>query len=74
MVLGADRHVRRHSNSNDCLPTSSLQGSGRKDRKEKARPGAGMVLVPSGMDADGKAALASHARAVGARVAPKNKW
>ncbi len=71
MVHGADRHVRRHSNSNDRLPTSSLQGSG---KKEKARPGAGMVLVPSGMCADGKAALASHARVVGARVAPKNKW
>ena len=35
------------------------------------RPGAGMLLVPSGMDADGKAALAAYARAIGARYSKK---
>jgi twin BRCT domain len=47
-----------------CSRLHNLQGAAK-------RPGAGMLLVPSGMDADAKAALAAYARAIGARYSKK---
>lgn len=72
MPVGCNHTSKAHCNLKQCVCGGQQGTTSRK--AAAARPGAGMTLVPSGMDAKGKARLAAFARAVGARMAPRNKW